>query len=168
MKKLFFILTLIFVVSCFLYPVSAANEGSVTATVTAQEISLTVADGSVAYGTIVLNSTKDTTSGGVDDSQTASNIGNVAEDFNIKGAATAAWTLGATAGANTYTHKFCISTCDTSPTWTALTLNNQSLATNVTAASGTQLFDLQIGTPTTTSSYTQQTATVTVQASASS
>lgn len=142
----------------------AADTGQVSATVTAQNITVSVTDGSVSYGTLALSGTKDTTSSGVNDSQTATNDGNVAEDFNIKGAVTTAWTLAATQGTNQYFHKFCNNgTCDASPTWTALTTNYQTLGTNITS-SGTKEFDLQIGVPSSTATFTQQSADVTVQA----
>ena len=141
----------------------AANTATVTATVTAQNVSVTVSDGTVSYGTISLSSTKDTTASGTNDSQTATNNGNVAETINIKGQNSTTWTLGATAGADQYFHKFCTTNCDAAPTWTALTTNYQSLNSNV-SANGTQVFDLQIGTPTSSSSYAQQSVDVVIQA----
>lgn len=142
----------------------AAQTGEVTATVTPQSISVSVTDGSIAYGTVALSSAADTTSNGVNDSQTATNDGNVTETLNIKDSgSTAAWTIAATVGANQYKHEFCTATCDTTPSWTALTGNYQTLAASV-SSSGTQVFDLKLNTPTSTSSYVQQSLTVTVQA----
>lgn len=144
--------------------VFAATEETVTATATVSNISLTVSDAAVAYGTLTVSTTQDTTNTGVDDSQTATNNGNVAEDFNIRGVDSANWTLSATAGSEQYTHKFCNNgTCDGTPTWTALTTTYQTLATAV-ATSGTQEFDLELGTPTTTANYTQQSVNAQVQA----
>ena len=124
---------------------------------------MSVSDASVAYGTLTLSATENTTSGGVNDTQTATNDGNVTEDFNISGQNSAAWTLAATIGADQYTHEWCTSTCDTTPTWNNLTTSYQTLATAI-ATSGTQDFDLQIGVPSSSSSYTQQSVDVTVQA----
>jgi hypothetical protein len=90
----------------------------------------------------------------------------VTEDLNIRGQNSANWTLAGTAGANQYAHKFCITTCDSSPTWTALTTSYQTLQTSV-AASGTKVFDLQILVPSSSATYTQESLTVTVQAVAS-
>lgn len=146
--------------------VSAATTDSVTATVTAEFISVTVTDGTVAYGSLGTSATQDTTSGGLDDSQTATNGSNVTADFDISGQDSADWTLASSAGSDQYFHKFCTSNCDASPTWTALTTSYQSLATSV-SASGTQIFDLQIGTPSTNTSSDQQSVDVTVLASAS-
>lgn len=143
----------------------AATTATVGATVTVQNVSVSVADGTVTYGTLGLNATADTNPA---DLQTATNDGNVTEQFNIKGmnatGSTQTWTLAATAGSAQYIHGFCVATCGTPPTnYTALTTSYQTLAASV-AASGTQTFDLYINTPTATTDYTTHTADVTVQA----
>jgi len=172
-KKFIAILTICLLVlgANILGVVQAADTGTVTATVTVQNVALTVSDGSIAYGTLVAGGTKDTTASGVNDSQTVTNTGNVAEDFNIKGANVSTgctWTLAATQGSEQYFHKFCNNgNCDSSPTWTALTTNYATLATNK-SPSGTQEFDLQIGVPSSTSCTNQATVEVTVQAVAHS
>lgn len=144
--------------------VAAADTGTVTATVTVQNVSITVSDGTVAYGTLATSSNKGTHSGDLNQSQTATNNGNVTEDFNIKGQNSTAWTLAGSAGADQYSHKFCTSSCGTPPTnYTALTTDYATLASDVTAAGG-QAFDLYISTPTSTSSFDQQSVDVTVQA----
>ncbi|MDP2671629.1 MAG: hypothetical protein Q8P13_04210 [bacterium] len=154
--------------------VNAADTGTVAATVTPQSISVTVTDGSVAYGTVDLSSTQATTSGGLDDTQVATNNGNVAEDFNItstNATGGTAWTLASTIGTDQYKHSFCTAgggspdPCDSTPTWTAITTagSYQSLSTNV-AASGTTRFDLQLSTPSSVADYVQKSITVTVQA----
>lgn len=150
----------------------AATTGTVAATVTPQNISVSVTDGSVSYGTLALSSSQDTTSGGLNDTQTATNDGNVAEDFNIKstdatGGTT--WTLAGTIGANQYKHSFCTSgsgspdPCDAGPTWSAMTTSYAALGTNI-AASGTNKFDLKLDTPSSVADYVQKSITVTVQA----
>ncbi len=145
----------------WVFQAGAASEGTVAATVTVQNISVSVTDGTVAYGTLGTSASADTNPA---DTQTATNNGNITENFNIRGQNSANWTLGATAGADTYVHKFCKLTCGTPPTnYTALTTSNQTLATSV-ATSGTQTFDLEISTPTTSTNYTQQSVDVTVQA----
>lgn len=149
---------------------SAASTASVTATVTAQNISVSVADGTVSYGTLALDTSKSTLSGGVNDQQTATNNGNVTEDFNIKGSNSASWTLDSVnTTADHYIHKFCTATCGTEGTptnFTALTTGYASLGTSI-AASGTKTFDLRITTPQTSSVYTSQSVDITVQAVAS-
>src|SRR3989339_877269 len=83
----------------------AAETASVTATVTAQNVSVTVADGTVTYGTTSLGSSKNTVA--LSDTQTATNAGNVTSQLNIKGQNSTAWTLAGTAGSDIYVHKFC-------------------------------------------------------------
>lgn len=140
--------------------VQGAPEASVGATVTVQNISVAVADGTVTYGTMAVNTTKSTLVGELNDLQTATNNGNVTENFNIRGTDSGTWTLGAVAGSNVYVHKF---STDSGAAWTALTLANQTLAT-AKAVGGTQTFDLQITTPTVSADYIEHSVNVTVQA----
>lgn len=159
----------------FLFPLSnvhAATTGTVAATVTPINISVSVTDATVAYGFLDVSSSKDTTSGGTNDTQTATNDGNVAEDLNIlstNATGGTTWTLAGSIGANQYKHSFCITgsgspdLCDASPTWTAMTTSYQALSSNI-AASGTKKFDLKIDTPSSVSDYVQKSITVTVQA----
>lgn len=152
--------------------VMAATTGNVAATVTVTNISLSVANGSFSYGTLSTSATVNTTAGagGVTPTITTpviTNNGNVAETFNVKGnnttSAGAVWTLAGTPGSEIYAHSTCKATCDTTPTWTALTASYASLATNI-AVSGTVEMDLEIKTPTSTTAFETQTANVDVQA----
>ncbi len=145
----------------------AADTATVTATVTVQNVSVSVSDGTVPYGTMAVNTWKSTLPSEVNDMQTATNDGNVTENFNIKGQNSANWTLATTPGTDQYTHQFCNDTdndCTTPPTnYTALTTSYQTLDTGI-ATSGTVDFQLRLGTPTATSYYTQQSVDVQVQA----
>jgi hypothetical protein len=152
----------------------ASTTATVSATVTPQNISVTVSSGTVAYGTLDLSVTKDTTSGGLDNTQQATNAGNVAEDFNItstNATGGTGWTLAGTIGSDQFKHSFCTAgsgspdPCDTSPTWNDITTAGgyQALGSNITA-SGTKRFDLKLSTPSATTDYVQKTITVTVQA----
>jgi len=150
--------------------VFAADTAQISATVTVQNISVSVSDGSIDYGTLAPGGSQDTTTNGNGDSQTATNDGNVNEDFKIKGANVTtgcSWTLSTSAGDEQYSHEFCTTDCDSSPTWTALTTDYTDLATGVTP-SGTQDFDLKITVPTSTNCDQQATVDVTVQATAAS
>jgi len=165
MKTTALLVSLSLVCLClFTAKVDAANTGTVSATVTAQNISVTVSDGTITYGILAVSTSKSTTASDLNDLQTATNNGNVAEDFNIKGQDSTAWTLAATPGSEQYTHRFCTTSCTTPPTgYTALTINYQTLSTNVTT-SGTQTFDLQLSTPTSTANFDPQSVNVIVQA----
>jgi hypothetical protein len=145
------------------------DSSKITLTKTAV-ISISIADGTVNYGTVAANTSKDTSSGELNDTQMVTNESNTAIDINIRGQDTACpWTLSGTSGSNAYTHSFCNSgtgspdLCDANPVWTMLTTSNQTLSTNI-AVSGTHRFDLRLHTPTSTSCFTQQSADVTVQA----
>lgn len=150
-------------------PALGATTAGVTATVTPQLVSVSVTDGTVAYGTLAVNTSRGTAlndGDSLDDTQTASNDGNVNQDFNIKGQSSANWTLAATNGNEQYKHEFCTTTCDTTPIFTPLTTSYQALAAGV-APAGTKAFDLKLTTPTATAATTQQSVDVTVQAVAS-
>jgi hypothetical protein len=143
--------------------VLGATEATITATVTVQNISLSVSDGSIAYGIIPAGYSKSTCD--LDDAQTVTNDGNVAEDFNIKGKDSENWTLADTAGTNQYVHKFATSPCPVTWGGTALTTSYQTMATNI-PVNGSVTLNLQITTPTATNYYTQQDVSVMVMAAA--
>lgn len=140
--------------------VGAADEASVAATATVQNISVTVSDGTVAYGTIAAGDSQDTVT--LTDTQTATNNGNITETLNIRGTDSTAWTLAASAsGATNYKHEFSKDAFVTAGT--ALTLVNQTLASGV-LATNSQTFDLRITTPPAASDFTEQSVNVIVQA----
>lgn len=160
---------------CALVWVSASaqtDDATVTATVTVQNIAVSVNQASFAYGSIPANTASTTlplfSGAGI----TATNDGSLA-DFDIFGANTANWTLAsATSSADNYIHKFCNETdndCASSgafgASFTALTTSPQTLKASV-AAAGTVAFQLSIHTPNPSTVFTQQSAVVTVQASA--
>ena len=114
-------------------------------------------DAVVSYGTISGSANTITLS----DTQTATNDGNVTENFSISGQNTACpWTLAASAGNDQYVHEF--STNDGSD-WTLLTTSYQTLATGV-AQDGTVDFDLQITIPTSSSCDDEQSVDITILA----
>jgi hypothetical protein len=135
--------------------ISAADTDTVTATVTVQNISLTVSDGTVTYGTLAVSSSANTAAAGLDDTQTITNNGNITEDFNIKGQNSGDWTIhDTTIGADTYVHEWCTSDCDGTPTWNGFDADYEALASAI-SSSGTQDFDLRLNTPSSSSVYTQ-------------
>jgi hypothetical protein len=150
--------------------VEGATTADVSATVTAQLVSVSVSDGSIAYGILSLDTTKDTTATGVNDTQTATNDGNVTENLSIRSSdATSSgttWELAATRGDDAFTHEFSI---NSGGAWTAFNPDNTTYSTlaNTVATSAGQTFDLRIGTPTSSTDSVQHTVTVTVQATAS-
>lgn len=139
--------------------------------VTTVSVSVSVSDGTVSYGITPTNTSKTTLPGELNDMQTATNDGNVTENFNIKGQDASGggctWILASANGINQYIHQFCNDTdndCSTPPTnYTALTTSYQSFKTGV-VASGTVDFQLRLTTPTDSSCFGQQSIDVTIQA----
>ena len=149
-------------------PALAATEGTVSATVTPQLVSISVStDGTVAYGTLPSNTIKNTIT--LTDTQTVLNDGNVDEDFNIRSSdaisAGTDWNLEATTGSDQYVHKF---STDSGTSYTNFPAGNSNISlVNGLAASASQSFDLQITTANPSTNLLEHTITVTVQASAS-
>lgn len=150
--------------------VSTYSPGQITIN-TAAVVSVSVSDGIVTYGTMPANTAKTTLSGELNDMQTATNDGNVAENFNIKGQNAAGggctWTLASTNGSDQYVHQFCNATdssCASPPTnYTSLTTTYQTLKTGV-ASAGKVNFYLRLTTPNPSSCFGQQSADITIQA----
>ena len=145
--------------------VFAADTVQVSATVTAQNISLSVSDGTISYGILAVSTTKATVNLAPVDTQTVTNDGNVTEQFNIKGTDSANWTLENAVGADQYVHKFCASSCGTPPTnYTALSEASYTTLAASIAPLGTQSLDLEISTPSSSTVFTSQNVNVMVQA----
>ena len=151
-----------------------ATSADVTATVTPGIVSVSVADGSVAYGTVLLDTIRTTALGdgdSIDDTQTATNSGTVSVNLGVRSSdavGAPSWNLAAVSGSDAFYHGFCTTTCDSLPIWNAFNVDNttySSLAAGV-AASGSQVFDLKITTPTSSTDSGAHTITVTVQATA--
>lgn len=132
-----------------------------TTTNTSVVISVTlITDGTVSYGT--LSSGQSSTTLVLSDSQVVQNDGNIAEDFNIKTSAPLGWTLDASSGLDTFMHEF---STNGGSSWTPFTTADsyQSLVSNI-AVSGTQTFDLRFTAPNPSTSATQKTINITIQA----
>lgn len=143
--------------------VSAYSSGQIT--INAAVVSVSISDGTVTYGMMPANTSKTTLPGELNDMQTATNDGNVTENFNIKTSNAVGgtqWTIGASPGTDVFVHQF---SKDSGISWTAFTAADtyQTLTTGI-VASGTQSFDLRITVPTASSDYQQKTITITVQA----
>ena len=153
----------------------AADTGTTTGTVTVQNFAISIAGGETtfAYGTMSNNTASSTmTLFSAGEGITATNDGSVA-NFDIYGANTGSWILNtATSTTDNYTHKFCNETandCAASGVYganfTALTTSPAALSASVANAASID-FQLSMHTPNPSTVYTQQSAVVTVQASA--
>jgi hypothetical protein len=168
-KRILALIVVLALVGALVPAILFAAEDTVTCTVSAYLVSVTVSDGDVAYGALEVGTSKSTLVAGLNDQQTATNDGTVTEDFSIKSSdATRGggtnWTLvTGTPGFNEFKHEF---STDSSFPGTALTNSYTSLATSV-ATSGSEDFDLQITMPGSTDDYLEHTITVTVLATQS-
>jgi hypothetical protein len=163
-KRILALVAVLALVGALVPAIVFAVEGTVTCTVSAFLVSVTVTDGNVAYGALEVGTSESTLD--LTDTQTAFNSGTVAEDFNIKSSnATGSsqdWTLvTGTPGNNEFKHEFSI---DSGSHWTAMSNSYTSLITDVAATSGSEPFDLRITMPGSTTDYLGHTITVTVEA----
>ena len=154
--------------------VKGATEDTVSATVTPKLITVTVTDGSVDYGTLGLDTTKNTAL--LNDpanlegmtpvqTQTATDGSNVDVALNIKSSDAVGgtnWDLVAATGVqDKFVHKF---KGGDATVWTQLPVDNVSYATLAASPAASSVdFDLQITTPTATTDHVQKIITVTVQ-----
>jgi len=127
-------------------------------------ISIT-SDGTISYGSVSLDNEQDTTNSGVNDTQTATNNGNLTEDFNIKTSHAvngAQWSVGTMAGTDIFVHSFSL---NDGASWEVLDNYDtyETLTTGISPSSS-QNFDLKIHVPTFSSDYQEKTITITVQA----
>ncbi len=139
----------------------AAATATVSATVTVQNISMTAANNTIAWGTLPVSTASSTNPAYTN---TLTNTGNVAENFLVKGQNSANWTLGTAIGSDTYVESTCATSCTTAPTgYTALTTTNATLASNI-AAAATSPMDVYIKTPSSSTVYTSQSVDITITA----
>lgn len=159
----------VFALIAIAFPVQSAGNIDVSATVTVELIAVSVDSGSVAYGTLPLNTSANTVT--LNQTQTATNDGNVNIDLSIKSSDAIGgtnWNLVAAVGSlDEYTHEFSV---DSGTNYASFDVNNSvysSIAASVNPT-GFQDFDLRIKTPTSTSDTLEHTITVNVLATASS
>ena len=150
---------------------SAATDGTVTATVTPQNISVSLSATSTNYGILALSTSDGSRTTATSSVFTVTNNGNVTENFDIRGASSTDWTLNSSpattgaVGSNQFVHRFDADSVFTTGTAKALSTSNQTLGASI-ATSGTQDFVLQMNMPTASSVTAQQSTTVTVVATA--
>ena len=86
---------------------ASKHEASVSATVTAQLITISVSTGDVAYGILPVDTNADTVA--LNQTQFVTNGGNVNVDLEVKSSDAAGgipWNLAASTGADAFTHEF--------------------------------------------------------------
>jgi hypothetical protein len=133
--------------------------GEISFTTILISVSIT-SDGTIAYG--VLNEGESKSTIDLSDTQTVQNDGNSVANFNIKTSAPSGWSLGLTAGPDTFVHEYSV---NSGGNWTKLTTADsyQTLVGNI-AVSATQNFDMRITAPNPSTSTTEKTINITIQA----
>lgn len=117
-------------------------------------------DGTIEYGTLTSGQIKSTIQ--LSDTQTAKNDGNVTVNFNIKTSSPSGWSLGSTPASDIFVHEF---STNAGGSWTAFTAADtyQTLVGGV-APEATEDFDLRFTAPNPSTSASQKTITITIQA----
>ena len=140
----------------------AATTAAVNATVTAVNLAISVADGSIAYGSVNLSTATTTANNG--ETQVVTNDGSTMK-LNVKSSdATGgtAWTLGTSIASNVFKHEVSTTTGSTYMTFQAT--DTYLTASTSIAAGLTQNLDFRFTTPSGTTDFVQKSVTVTVQA----
>ena len=185
MKKRVFTLIAVLILVGALVPavVFAAETGTVTCTVSAVLVSVSVAPGTVGYGTVNLGTVKNTAQFGsfnpngssTPQTQNITNTGSGTQNYNIKSSnaigVSQNWTLGAAAGDHTYTHA-ALPLTDSAYTGGAIGTFSITMTTadsyvsleSSVAKDAVKYLELEIGMPTATTDLGTHTITVTIQA----
>jgi len=168
MKKLLLPAILFFLALILTIPISAAETGVVTATVTPKVISVTVSPTTISYGTVQLG--KNDVSPTPDTEVIVTNNGTVNEKLSIKGANASAlvggvtytWILSSsTTGENLFMHKRAMSPYES---WSALSTGYVQFVASESPA-GSRNLKFTISMPTTiTGEAGQYSTTITVLA----
>ncbi len=141
--------------------VLAQSTDTVTATVSATNLAVSVTDGSIAFGSVALNTA--TSTHGTGQSQTVTNDGSNAT-LNVKSSNATngtAWTLGVAAGSDIFT--LAVSTT-TGASYSLLQATDVYLTASSTFASLTSgPLDFRFTTPTVSTDFVQKSLTITVQ-----
>ncbi len=152
------------------------NSETITATVTAQIIAVHVDDGSVAYGTLALDTTDNTLDGTAAETQTVLNDSSVTVNLLLGSSdatgSTQNWNLVAcaSAGTETFGHEYEVNSADATFDGTDFPADNSNVDTTVDLAaddfadgSGTDEADVDLGIcmPTSTTDSSPHSITVT-------
>lgn len=140
---------------------SAASTAAVSATVSATNLAVSVSDGSIAFGSVALNTATTTVAHG--ETQTVSNTGSNAA-INVKsGNATGGttWTLGTSPGSDIFKLEVSTTTGSTYMTFQATDTYLTASSSSASLTSGP--LDFRFTTPTASTDFVQKSLTITVQ-----
>ncbi len=143
------------------YRAQALDTGTVVATVTATNLAVSVSSGSIAFGSVALNTATTTANHG--QTQIVSNDGSVAA-LNIKSSNATngtTWTLGTSQGSDIFKLEVSTTTGSTYKTFQATDTYLTALPSF--ASLTTQDVDFQFTTPTISTDFVEKSLTITVQ-----
>jgi hypothetical protein len=143
------------------YSVFAQDTDTVTATVTATNLAVSVSDGTIAFGSVALNTA--TSTPGTGQTQTVSNDGSNAA-LNVKSTDATngtPWVLGTSPGSDIF--KLEVSTTTGSTYGTLQATDVYSTASSTFTSLTTQALDFRFTTPTVSTDFVQKSLTITVQ-----
>jgi hypothetical protein len=152
---------LMVVLGAYSITVFAQDTDTVTATVTATNLAVSVSDGTIAFGSVALNTA--TSTHGTGQSQTVTNDGSVATLNVASSNATngTTWTLATTPGSDIFT--LGVSTT-TGSSYSLLQSPNVYLTASSSFASlSSSPLDFRFTTPTISTDFVQKSLTITVQ-----
>ncbi len=145
----------------FGYNARAQDTDTVVATVTATNLAVSVSDGSIAFGSVALNTA--TATPGTAQSQTVSNDGSIAA-LNVKSTDATngtSWVLGASPGSNIFRLEVSTTTGSTYKTFQATDVYLTASSSFPSLTSGA--IDFRFTTPTVSTDFVQKSLTITVQ-----
>jgi len=148
-------------VAFFGYNAFAQDTDTVTATVTATNLAVSVTDGSIAFGSVALNTS--TTTVGTGQTQTVSNDGSNAV-LNVRSSDATngtAWEVGTSPGSNIF--RLEISTTTGSSYSTFQDTDVYLTASSTFGSLLNQVVDFRFTTPTVSTDFVQKSITITVQ-----
>lgn len=141
--------------------IRAAQTADVNATVTATNLAVSVSDGSIAFGSVALNTATTTANNG--ETQVVTNDGSNAQ-LNVRSTNATngtTWTLGTSVGSDTF--KLEVSTSTGSSYMTFQAANTYLTASTSFASLTSGNLDFRFTTPTASTDFVQKALTITVQ-----
>jgi hypothetical protein len=160
-KIVFALITSIAVVFFFGFQAFAQDTDTVTATVTATNLAVSVSDGSIAFGSVALNTA--TSTAGTAQTQTVSNDGSNAT-LNVKSSNATngtTWTLGTSPGTDTF--RLEVSTTSGATYGTLQGVDVYLTASSSFASLTSGAVDFRFTTPTVSTDFVEKSLTITVQ-----
>src|SRR3989344_4822930 len=153
--------TIVIIAGLLLARFAGAQTDAMAATVTATNLAVSVSDGSIAFGSVALNTA--TTTASNSDTQTVTNDGSNAV-INVKsGNATGGttWTLGTSPGSDIFKLEVSTTTGATYMTFQATDTYLTASSSSASLTSGP--LDFRFTTPTASTDFVQKSLTITVQ-----